>query len=195
MTIKTALNAVVIMGFAAMTVLAAACSGSPPPAGSGASPHAGGSASSRSDVAFSACMRSGGVPSYPDPIVVRGVPTLPKGGAQRFGVSSSVFAAAQRSCQHLLPATGGALTASSLQQCYLAQVCPQDLVQHAMTAGQAFAQCMRSHGVSNWPDPSIDPQGRPLFDINVPRPPPQRTSAAMSECSRLDPAGSLLAWG
>jgi hypothetical protein len=123
------------------------------------------------------------------------VPTLPKGGAQRFGVSSSVFTAAQSTCQHLLPATGGALTASSLQQCYLAQVCPQDLVQHAMTAGQAFAQCVRSHGVSNWPDPSIDPQGRPLFDINVPRPPPPPTSTAMSECSRLNPAGSLLAWG
>jgi len=140
-------------------------------------------------------MRSRGVPGYPDPIVVSGVPVLPKGGAQRFGVSSTVYSAAQRACQPLLPATGGALTASSLQQCYLAQVCPQDLVQHAMTAGQAFAQCMRSHGVSNWPDPSIDPHGRPLFDINVPRPPPQLMSTAMSECSRLDPAGSLLAWG
>ncbi len=184
-----------MLAVAAIAVLATACSGSPSSPGSGESPHAAGSASSRSDVAFSACMRARGVPTYPDPTVVGGVPTLPKGGAQRFGVSSSVFTAAERDCQHLLPATGGALTASSLQQCYLAGVCPQDLVQHAMNAGQSFAQCMRSHGVSNWPDPSIDPQGRPLFAINVPRPPPPLMSTAMSECTRLDPAGSLLAWG
>jgi hypothetical protein len=195
MNIKTARNAVVIMAVVAMAALAAGCSGSPSSAGSGASPHAAASASSRSDVAFSACMRSRGVPSYPDPTVVGGVPTLPKGGAQRFGVSSSVFTAAQRACQHLLPATGGSLTASSLRQCYLAGACPQALVQHAMTAGRLFAECMRSHGVPTWPDPSIDSQGRPLFAINVPRAVPPLMSTATSECSRLEPAGSLLAWG
>ena len=120
---------------------------------------------------------------------------LPKGNAQRFGVSTSAYSAAQRACQHLLPATGGSLTASSLRQCYLAGVCPQALVQHAMDAGRQFAQCMRSHGVADWPDPAIDSQGRPLFNIQVPRPAPAATSAAISECSRLDPSGSLLAWG
>lgn len=192
---KAARSAAVMIGAAALAVLAVACSGSPSSAGSGGSPNAGGSATSRSDVSFSACMRSRGVPNYPDPTTIGGVPTLPKGNAQRFGVSSARYSAAQRACQHLLPATGGSLTASSLQQCYLAQVCPQDLVQHAMTAGREFAQCMRSRGVPNWPDPTIDSQSRPLFDINVPRPAPQQTSTAISECSRLDRAGSLLAWG
>jgi hypothetical protein len=95
----------------------------------------------------------------------------------------------------LLPATGGSLTASSLQQCYLAYVCPQGLVQQALNAGRQFAQCMRSYGVPDWPDPSIDSQGRPLFNIRVPRPTPSKVSTAISKCSRLEHAGSLLAWG
>ena len=102
---------------------------------------------------------------------------------------------AQGACQHLLPATGGSLSASSLRQCYLAGVCPQALVQQALSAGREFASCMRSHGVPNWPDPIIDSQGRPLFNITVPRPPPAQVSTAMNECERLEPAGSLLAWG
>ena len=121
--------------------------------------------------------------------------SAPKVTAQELGVSSSRLQGAQGACQHLLPATGGSLTASSLQQCYLAGVCPQALVQQALSAGREFAQCMRSHGAPDWPDPSLDAEGRPLFNINVPRPPPPQISTAGDECSRLDPAGSLLAYG
>jgi hypothetical protein len=120
---------------------------------------------------------------------------LPKESAQRLGISSSQYQVAQRACQHLLPTTGGSLTASSLQQCYLADVCPQSLVQHAVNAGLKFARCVRSHGVPNWPDPTIDSQGRPVFNINVPRPTPRPIGTAISECERLQHAGSLLAWG
>jgi hypothetical protein len=137
-------------------------------------------------------MRSHGVPDYPDP---DSSGTLPKPDAQAFGVSSSQFSAAQRACQHLLPATGGSLTASTLQQCYLAGACPQALVQHALNAGREFSRCMRSHRVPNWPDPTIDSEGRPVFNITVPRPPPPQVSTAISECERLEHAGSLLAWG
>ena len=149
-----------------------------------------GSANSRL-VAYSQCMRSHGLPNFPDP--AGGVP--PKVTAQELGVSSSRLQVAQGACQHLLPATGGSLTASSLQQCYLAGVCPQALVQQALSAGREFAQCMRSHGAPDWPDPTLDSQGRPLFNINVPRPPPPQISTAGDECTRLDPAGSLLAYG
>jgi hypothetical protein len=137
-------------------------------------------------------MRSHGVPAYPDP---DSNGTLPKPDAQAFGVSGPQFSAAQRACQHLLPATGGSLTASSLRQCYLADVCPQALVHQAMNAGLKFSRCMRAHQVPDWPDPTIDSQGRPLFNIDVPRPAPPQVSTAMSECERLEPAGSLLAWG
>ncbi len=181
-----------IVSVTALALVAAACSGSPSSTGSGGSPSTAGSAKSASAVSFSRCMRSHGVPNYPDPSS-NGV--LPKTSAQRLGVSSAVFQAGETACQHLLPNTGGSLTASSLQQCYLAGVCPQALVQRALSAGRQFAGCMRTHGVPNWPDPSVDSQGRPTFDINVPRPAPPQVSTAITECERLQPAGSLLAWG
>jgi len=137
-------------------------------------------------------MRSHGVPNYPDP-GSNGV--LPKTSPQELGVSSSQYRTSETACQHLLPNTGGSLTASSLQQCYLADDCPGALVQRALSAGREFAGCMRTHGVANWPDPTVDAQGRPVYDINVPRPAPPQVSSAISECERLQPAGSLLAWG
>jgi hypothetical protein len=189
----TARTAAAIIATAALALLAAACSGGSPSAtGSGGSANTGGSAGYRSAVAFSACVRSHGVPNYPDPDRNG---TLPKASPQRLGVSSSRFNAARGACQHLLPTTGGSLTATSLRQCYLALDCPQALVQHALTAGRVFSRCMRSHGITNWPDPSIDSEGRPLFNINVPRPVPPRYNTAMNECERLDHEGSLLAWG
>src|SRR5580692_6371669 len=181
-------TAAAIIATVSLVLLTAACSGSPPATGSSSSSN--GSANSKL-VAYSQCMRSHGLPSFPDP--AGGVP--PKVTAQELGVGSSRLQGAQGACQHLLPATGGSLTASSLQQCYLAGVCPQALVQQALSAGREFAQCMRSHGAPDWPDPSLDAEGRPLFNINVPRPPPPQISTAGDECSRLDPAGSLLAYG
>ena len=171
-----------------LALLTAACGGSPSSTGSSGSSN--GSANARL-VAYSQCMRSHGVPNFPDP--AGGAP--PKVTAQGLGVSSSQLQVAQGACQHLLPATGGSLTASSIRQCYLAGVCPQALVQQALSAGRELARCMRSHGVPYWPDPTIDSQGRPLFNITVPRPPPPQVGTALDECGRLEPAGSLLAWG
>jgi hypothetical protein len=177
----------------ALVLLAvAACSGSPSSTNSGGSQAAGASKTSTSAVAYTHCVRSHGVPDYPDPGPGG---TLPKPDPQRLGVSSSQLQAAQRTCQHLLPTVGGSLTATSLQQCYLAYVCPQALVQRAMNAGQKFAHCMRSHGVLNWPDPTIDARGRPAYNIHLPRTPPEHVTTAINECSRLEHAGSLLAWG
>jgi hypothetical protein len=181
-------TATVIIATGALALLAAACSSGS--LSSGGSLDAGGLANSRL-VAYSQCMRSHGMPNFPDP--TGGVP--PKVTAQELGVSSSQLQAAQRACQRLLPATGASLTASSLQRCYLAGVCPQALVRQAVNAGLQFARCMRSHGAPNWPDPTIDSQGRPVFNINVPRPPPPQVSTAINECEGLQHAGSLLAWG
>jgi hypothetical protein len=181
-------TATVIIATGALALLAAACSSGS--LSSGGSLDAGGLANSRL-VAYSQCMRSHGMPNFPDP--TGGVP--PKVTAQELGVSSSQLQAAQRACQRLLPAVGASLTASSLQRCYLAGVCPQALVRQAVNGGLQFARCMRSHGVPNWPDPTIDSQGRPVFNVDVPRPPPPQVSTAINECEGLDHAGSLLAWG
>jgi hypothetical protein len=60
-------TAAAIIATAALALLAAACGGSPSSAGSGGSPDGGASASSPSAVAYSSCLRSHGVPNYPDP--------------------------------------------------------------------------------------------------------------------------------
>jgi hypothetical protein len=153
---KTAIIAV------ALALLGTACGGSPSSAGR--SPGAGGSADLASAVAYSHCMRSQGVPNYPDP---GSGGTLPKVSAQQLGVSSPRLQSARGACLHLLPASGGSLNASSLRQCELTGDCPQALVQQALHDGLRFARCMRSHGVPNWPDPTTDSEGRPYFDLSA----------------------------
>jgi hypothetical protein len=158
----TARTAAAVIAMAVLALLAGACSGGGPSSatGSGGSSNAAGSSSSTSAVAYSRCMRSHGVPKFPDP---DSSGQLPKGDAQQFGVSSSQLQAAQRACQPLLPATGGSFD-QQVQQCYLGGNCPPALVQQMLTVGRKFARCMRSHGVSNWPDPTLDSQGRPFFN-------------------------------
>ncbi len=45
---------------------------------------------------------------------------------------------------------------------------PQALVQQVLSAGREFAQCMRSHGVPNWPDPTLDSRGAPAVQHHRP---------------------------
>lgn len=152
-----------IIAAAALALLAAACGsgGSPSPAGSGGSPAAGGSAGSPSAVAYSACIRSHGVPIYPDP---NSSGQLPKTDAQLLGVSTSQYQAAQHACQHLLP-TGGSIQQQEAQ-CMQNSDCPPALVQQMMTADLKLARCMRSYGVPNFPDPTNGGSGGPFFPIS-----------------------------
>jgi len=156
---RPAPTAAVIIATAAVAVLAA-CSGSPSSAGSGGSPGAGGSAAAPSAVAYSACMRSHGVPKYPDPGTSG---QLPKTGAQPLGVSTSQYQAAQQACRQLLPA-GGPLQQQE-HQCMQNSDCPPALVQQMMNADLKLARCMRSHGVPNFPDPTNGGSGGPVFNI------------------------------
>jgi hypothetical protein len=144
----------------AALALLAACSGSPSPTGSGGSPNAAGSSSSPSAVAYSSCMRSHGVPNFPDPASNGQVP---KADTRQLGVSSAQLQAAQRACQRLYPTNGGSLTAS-MMLCLQTGDCPQAMVQQVLTAERKFAQCMRSHGVPGWPDPTVS-EGRPAFNL------------------------------
>jgi hypothetical protein len=152
-------TAAALMGIAALALLMAACSSrGPSSAGSKPSPNAGGSANSQIGIDYARCVRSHGVPNYPDP---DSSGALAKGSGQEFGVSSSQFQAAQKACAHVLSATGG-----SIQQCETTGDCPQVLVQQALNVMRKYARCMRAHGVPNWPDPTIDSEGRPLFDVS-----------------------------
>jgi hypothetical protein len=87
---------------------------------------------------FSECMRSHGVPNFPDPNAA--------GAIQASGLNpgSTSFQDATKSCRHLLP-NGGVPTPAE-QATALAQALK-------------FSQCMRSHGITGFPDPQSVPGG------------------------------------
>jgi hypothetical protein len=86
---------------------------------------------------FSACMRSHGVPNFPDPSAQGGISITPSMGIDP---GSSQFQAAQSACQKLMP-----------------KGTPPSPAQQARMQAQAlkFSACMRSHGVPKFPDPTF----------------------------------------
>lgn len=154
--------------------VAAACGGSPQrPA-----------AQHNGALAFARCMRSHGVPRYPDPTSLDTSPSgLPKVIPQAVGVTDSQYLAATNGCRRLLPPGAQPATRAENQQ--------------VLSKLVRFARCMRSHGVQNWPDPSrVDPVGRAQggspyqFDLQGlqgldGRSFPSQVTNAMRECQRL----------
>jgi len=154
---RTAAAVIVVAGLA---LAATACGSSPSSSGSGGPSDAGGSGTSPSAVAYSHCIRSHGVPNFPDPTSSGQVP---KTDAQVLGVSSLQLQTARIACQHLLPA-GGSLQQQE-HQCMQNSDCPLALVQQMMNADLKLARCMRSHGVPNFPDPTNGGSSGPVFNI------------------------------
>jgi hypothetical protein len=123
-------------------------------------------------------MRSHGVPNFPDPQA--GANNAKSPSAQQLGVSSSQLQAAEGACQHLLPAG-------------VDDQFPPGEVQLLLPGMRKFSQCMRSHGVANWPDPTVDSAGRPVFLLSAhgftrhqSRSP--RITHTMAECQHLLPS-------
>jgi hypothetical protein len=171
---RPARMAAAIIATAAVALLAAACGGSPSSTGSGGSQSAGGSSSSSTSaglLAFTHCMRSHGVRQFPDPPPGANDIKLPD--ARMLHVSSSQFQSATDACRHLLPPGVGGWY-------------PRSQIRHVLSAMRRFAQCMRSHGISNWPDPIVDSQGRVGF--NADNPPGSRTDHAVNQCHHLLPS-------
>jgi len=155
---QSARTAVAVIATAALALLAAACAGgSPSSAGSGGSRSAAGSTSSPSPVGFSRCMRSHGVPNFPDPTSSDAVI---KADPQQLGVSNAQLQAAQQACQQLIPNTGSTVEQQQELHCVTAGDCSQAVVQQWMSGLRTLAQCLRTHGEPNWPDPIISSQGR-----------------------------------
>jgi hypothetical protein len=111
-------------------------------------------------VHFARCMRSNGVPNWPDPNS-SGVFDKSKLTSQQLGATSFRVQAAQTACQHLLPNGGSGPNAAQVQQ--------------VKAQALAFSRCVRSHGLPNFPDPDStgripDPatvgidQGAPKFE-------------------------------
>jgi hypothetical protein len=146
-TARTAAAAIAIAGAALLT---AACGGSPSSTDPGGPSNAG-AARHSSLLAFSRCMRSQGVPSFPDPDPSSG--NVKINSAQQLGVSGSQLQAAENACQHLLPPGAG-------------DQFPPAEVLLLLPGMRSFSQCMRSHGEPNFPDPTTDSQGRPEFPVS-----------------------------
>jgi hypothetical protein len=124
----------------------------------------------KSAVAYAKCIRSHGVPGFPDP-----------GSNGRFSLGSSIdpsspqFQAAQKACQSLLP-TGGSSLATQAASGSISPEKQRQLLQ--------FARCMRAHGVPNFPDPTS--QGIALSPSVDPKSP--QFQAATQACRQLFPA-------
>jgi hypothetical protein len=163
---------------AGLVLLTAACGGSPSSSGrpsstgTGSSPNAGGSASSRSALAFSRCVRSHGVPNFPDPPAFFNG-KFPGSSPQQLGVSVSRIRAATEACLNLLPPVPGQASLTAQQQ--------QDYLR--------AAACMRSHGISGFPDPDFS-NGTVNLTIpsSIDASSPQFTQARQI-CQRLIPPG------
>jgi len=154
---RPARTAAAIIATTVLALLAAACGGSPgshvtqlgsTTAKSSTSSSAA-AAQQNGMLAFSRCMRSHGVPNFPDP---NSSGVLPKRQVAQLTASNLQFPAAHRACEHLLP-NGGQPTQAQVQQAW------NDM--------RNFGRCMRSHGVPNWPDPAATSQQdqRPFFHL------------------------------
>src|SRR5215510_4184697 len=130
-------------GASVLALVASACGGSPGPgvAQVGSTTTGGGGSTSADPAAYSACMRRHGIPNFPDPDSHgRLVFTTGSGINPR----SPQFRAAQKACQRLLP-NGGKPDAKA----------QAEFLKQALK----FSQCMRKHGIPNFPDPQSSGSG------------------------------------
>jgi hypothetical protein len=124
-------------------------------------------------IAFAACMRSHAEPNYPDPTIGRNgepVEHLSSNANPTLNPNTPQFQTAERIC--------------------LARQPPESPVLKQVTATKQqqelkFAQCMRTHGVPNFPDPKLVPGG---FELQLPRhmnPNSPQITAAQQTCTKL----------
>jgi hypothetical protein len=150
---RLGLPAVVLAGLAGLSLLVSACGGSPgrqvaqlgsttstsPTTQSAVATATGKYAAA---LAYSRCMRSHGVSNFPDPKHAAGGGIQISGSRSGMNPQSPLFMDAQQSCRHLLPG-GGQPTHAGLQQ--------------ALARMLHVSQCMRAHGISGFPDPTLSP--------------------------------------
>jgi hypothetical protein len=130
-----------VVAVAASSLLAAGCAGGSPRVASVASSTTAATSTRQNGlVAFSRCMRSNGMPNFPDPQRVGGRSL--KLIVQRLAAGNPRFQGAERTCRHFLPNGGGGSQEPARQ------------TRTQLADELSFARCMRSHGVSRFPDPS-----------------------------------------
>jgi hypothetical protein len=130
----------------------------------------GGATDGAQAVKYSQCMRSNGVPGFPDPVNGRLQLQFQKGGA--VDPDSPQFKSAEQACKSLAPAGIGGSGQNTQQQGQMLK----------------FVACMRKNGVPDFPDPE---GGKMIFKggDNVDPNSPQ-FQAAQKACQKLLPGGA-----
>ena len=134
----------VLFTLAGLSLVAAGCGGG------AAVTTSTGSAHQKEALAYAGCMRTHGVPDFPDPDPQGDFPSFRPREAKR------VAAEADGACRHLL-SSGGTAT-------------PQQRTQK-LAFGVKVAECLRTHGFPNMPDPTGlgSTQVPPGIDLKSPR--------------------------
>ncbi len=158
-------NSVAHLGNSAPTTTA------PPAAASGGFPNL--QQMYEADLVYAGCMRSHGDAGFPGPVLVN---NSHEHGVTMEGVdqNSPQFVSANNDCKHLLPNDG-----NGPSQAQLAQM---------MTRALKYSQCMRSHGLPNFPDPTESPDGISLRLSGV-DPNSAQFRSAQTACRSLAPGG------
>jgi hypothetical protein len=97
---------------------------------------------------FSVCMRSHGLPNFPDPSANGGIKIGPNSG---INPQSPALQSAQQTCKKLLPDGGPQQPFSESQRLSII----------------ATSKCMRTHGVPDYPDPTLSAT-RPRVILSLP---------------------------
>lgn len=168
---------------AALAVLATACGGSTS-SSAGAPTYA-------QEVAFAQCMRGHGVPDFPDPNSLGGYTLTNNGSIEGAGgaavdINSSQAQKAYGDCRHVLP--GG----PSIEQLEQLEQQAQQRRAKELPELLRFSQCMRGHGVPDFPDlgssgQSPPPGGGAALDPNTPQ-----FKTAEAVCQHLLPPGAKI---
>ena len=183
-------RALAAAGVTALGLLASGCGDSPGPgvaqapnSNSSGSGSTNGSGKGGDPAAYSACMRSHGVPNFPDPDsqgrlkIVSGMRNGHKIGVD---TNSPQFKKAQQACRHLQP-NGG-------------RPSPQEQAKEREQMLK-FSSCMRSHGVPKFPDPTFTPNGGSQMTIGKNAgvdPSSPQFQAAQKACRKLVPNSPLM---
>ena len=157
---------------ACLAMLTAACGGGGPTGSDTAAGSPGGSGQTGA-LAYSRCMRAHGIKAFPDPNSQGGI-SITGGPGSSLDPQSPQFKAADQACRKLMPG-------ANLSPAQKAAAQAQEL---------RYSECMRAHGILDFPDPSgrggISIKVQPGRDLDPNNP---RYQAANNACQQLMPGG------
>jgi hypothetical protein len=168
---RTWVRALPIVPLLLAGVLLTGCSGSSSKDAGTISPSAAGE--NASGLAFAKCMRENGVKNFPDP-ADSSSQVLEKGSG--IDPESAEFKKATEACKDLAPQAEG----------------PKDGKPADLGEARVWAQCVREHGVPEFPDPEIDGNSAMVDMTGVPNNPGGPLDKALEDCEDKRPSGNLL---